>query len=79
MIAGGKTPFVSDRELGDLGFQIILHALDALFAAARAMEAALAAIRAGDQPCEPAVSFAEFGRIIGLEEKLGLAKRYGAE
>jgi methylisocitrate lyase len=79
MIVGGKTPVLPGSELADLGFQIILHALDPLFAAASAMEAAYRSIASGDIPVgESSMSFARFNEIVGLKERLALAKKYGA-
>ena len=38
MIEGGKTPVLPKQELADLGFQLILYPLTALFASARVID-----------------------------------------
>ena len=82
MIGGGRTPVLPKQQLVDLGFQLILHPLAALFAAARAMQAVAEQLaRSGeiDPPAAPMMSFDEFNRLIGVDEKYAMAQRYGEE
>ena len=81
MIEGGRTPVCSQPELADLGFHLILYPLAGLFAAARSLENVYRQLRqqgttAGAE--EQMMTFAEFNRLIGLEQKYALAQRFGA-
>ena len=38
MVEGGKTPFLSAKELEDLGYKIVVYPLAGLFSATRAIE-----------------------------------------
>jgi 2-methylisocitrate lyase-like PEP mutase family enzyme len=82
MIEGGRTPVLAKQQLEDLGFQLILYPLTGLFAAARAIERMYQKLQhdattlgAEDQ----LMTFEEFNRLIGVEEKCAMAQRYGAE
>ena len=80
MITGGRTPVLSQEQLAALDFQLILYPLAALQAAARAMETVYAELRrSGTVAGEPSrlMSFDEFNRLIGVEEKFALAERFG--
>jgi 2-methylisocitrate lyase-like PEP mutase family enzyme len=82
MIEGGKTPVLPLRQLADLGFQLVLYPLSALFAAARAVDLMYQKLREqGTTPADPQrlMSFAEFNDLIGVAEKYGLAERFGAD
>ena len=82
MIEGGKTPVLPRRQLVDLGFQLILYPLTALFASARIIESLYRTLKeegttAGSE--EKLMNFAEFNRLIGVDEKYALAERFGAD
>jgi 2-methylisocitrate lyase-like PEP mutase family enzyme len=82
MIAGGKTPVLSQEQLANLGFHLILHPLAGLFAAARSLERVYAKLQADGTTLGadvPAMSFAEFNALIGVEDRYQLAERYGAD
>jgi 2-methylisocitrate lyase-like PEP mutase family enzyme len=75
----GRTPLVPFARLRELGYAIVIVPVDLLFAAARAMQKALAELRdRGATPRVPAeaVSFQEFCELIGLPEQLTLGRRY---
>ena len=81
MIEGGKTPVLPRERLAELGFQLILYPLAGLFAAAQAMRSIYEKLRRdGTTLGEESrlMDFAEFNRLIGVEEKYALAKRFGA-
>jgi 2-methylisocitrate lyase-like PEP mutase family enzyme len=64
---GGKTPWLSPRELYDLGFSMVLYPTTILFRVTRAIERALVDLKSGrPMPEDDAVSFGEFEKIIGL-------------
>lgn len=82
MIEGGKTPVLPKEKLVDLGFQIILYPLAGLFAAARVMEDVFRQLQvAGTTSGEAGrlMTFGEFNRLIGVEEKYALAERFGVK
>ncbi len=82
MIEGGKTPIVSRQELTDMGFHLILYPLTGLFSTARIMQQMFRKLRVdgttsgAENEC---MSFDEFNRLIGVEEKYQLAQRYRAD
>lgn len=80
MLEGGKTPVLPKQQLAEMGFQLILYPLTALFAAARAIGDFYRKLRAdgttlGEE--NRLMSFAEFNALIGVEEKYALAERFG--
>lgn len=81
MIEGGRTPLLTPAELHDLGYDLIVTPLSALFAATKAMQAAFATLRAEgtlrDHP-ELLVSFKEFEPVVDLAGHRALEERYGS-
>ncbi len=61
MIEGGKTPFLSAKELEELGFKIVVFPLAGLFAATKAMEACFRHLKKQG-------TTAGFGDTISLKE-----------
>lgn len=81
MLEGGKTPVLPQEKLAEMGFQLILYPLAALFAAARAIEQVYQKLRRdGTTLGEESrlMAFDQFNRLIGVEEKYALAERFGA-
>jgi 2-methylisocitrate lyase-like PEP mutase family enzyme len=81
MLEGGRTPVLPKQQLAEMGFQLILYPLTALFAAARAIESFYKKLRAdgatlGEE--HRLMTFAEFNSLIGVDEKYALAERFGA-
>jgi 2-methylisocitrate lyase-like PEP mutase family enzyme len=82
MIEGGKTPVLPRQQLADLGFQLILYPLTALFAAAHVMESMYRTLQAEGTTlghADQLMTFAEFNALIGVEEKYAIAERFRAE
>ncbi|HEU5003421.1 MAG TPA: isocitrate lyase/PEP mutase family protein [Actinomycetota bacterium] len=81
MIEGGRTPLLTPKELHDLGFDLIVTPLTALFAATRAIREAFAVLKAEgtlrDRP-DLVVSFTEFEPVVDLAGHRALEERYGA-
>ncbi len=79
MIEGGRTPLLTPGELHEIGYELIVTPLTALFAAARAIRDAFAVLHeAGslrDQP-DLLLSFHDFEPIVDLEHHRGLEERY---
>jgi 2-methylisocitrate lyase-like PEP mutase family enzyme len=81
MLEGGKTPVLSQPQLAEMGFQLILYPLTALYAAAWAIGSFYRKLRTdgttlGEE--QRLVSFSEFNALIGVDEKYALAERFGA-
>jgi methylisocitrate lyase len=79
MVEGGKTPILTARELGELGFKIAVFPLAALFSATKAIESCFAYLRKhgttagyGDM-----LSFKDFEEIIDVPKYRELEKRFG--
>jgi 2-methylisocitrate lyase-like PEP mutase family enzyme len=82
MIEGGRTPVLPKQQLVDLGFQLILYPLTALFAAARVIESMYRRLKEDGTTqgeTERLMTFAEFNGLIGVDEKYALAERFGAD
>jgi 2-methylisocitrate lyase-like PEP mutase family enzyme len=82
MIEGGKTPVLTQAELAEQGFHLILYPLSGLYAAARSIETMYRKLLSdgttlGEE--HRLMSFGEFNGLIGVDEKYALAKRFGAE
>jgi len=79
MIEGGRTPLLRPAELHDLGFDLIVTPLSALFAATRAVREAFAVLHEQgtlrDRP-DLVVSFSDFEAVVDLDRHRGLEKRY---
>jgi 2-methylisocitrate lyase-like PEP mutase family enzyme len=72
---------LSAADLQAMGFVLVLHAVTALFSAARAVEQALASLSAHGTPraLAPAgMSYAAFAEIVGLPTHQRLDEAFGA-
>ena len=78
MIEGGKTPFLSAKQLEQLGYKMVVFPLSALFSAARAVLETLRSLREqGTTVNGPdLVSFHEFEKMIGLQRFRELERRF---
>lgn len=79
MIEGGLTPLLSDAELHDLGFDLIVTPLSALFAAAKAMREVLALLREHGtlrEHTDRLVSFKGFESVVDLPGHRALEDKY---
>jgi 2,3-dimethylmalate lyase len=82
MIEGGRTPVLPKDDLSRLGFQLILYPLAGLFSAARAIRETYFRLRTAGTTTDEhdrLMSFAEFNKLIGVDEKYELAQRFGAD
>ena len=66
MLEGGQTPILPPDELADIGFSIAAYPLTLLSAAMKAMNAALADLKAGRSPDARLMPFAELREQIGF-------------
>jgi len=82
MIEGGKTPVLPTPQLADLGFQLILYPLAPLFAAAHAIESVYRKLKVDATALGagvPQMTFAAFNALVGADERMALAERFGAD
>lgn len=80
MIEGGLTPLLSDSELHEIGFDLIVTPLAALFAATKAMQDVLALLRKEGtlrEHLDRLVSFHGFETVVDLPGHQALEERYG--
>lgn len=76
---GGRSPLLPFARLRELGYAVILLPVDTLFVAARAIQDFLAGLRSSDsvQPLDDRyMSFAAFGRLIGIDTQMALGEKY---
>lgn len=79
IVDGNETVALTAPQLQQMGFAVVLYAVTALFAAARAVQQALAALQADGTPRDvPSMAYADFTRVVGLAEHQRLDHDYGA-
>lgn len=79
IVDGNETTALSASELQQMGFALVFYAVTALFAATRAVEQALATLRADGTPRAVATTaYADFSAIVGLERHRHLDDEFGA-
>jgi len=77
---GGRSPVLSPAELEAIGFKLVAYPLSLLGAAAKAQQAALAAILAGGVPgADLLPSFEELRGLVGFPEYFEEAERYAVD
>ncbi len=80
IVEGGKTPYLSAKVLGEIGFSLAIYPITALLAATGGMRQALSQMRddGGVAPGE-LPSFSDLHEISGLDEYLDDAREAGTE
>ena len=80
MIEQGKTPVLEQTRLAELGFTLILYPLAGLYASAHALTTVCDRLH-GDGTTSGVtrqlMAFEQFNELIGVDEKVALAKRFG--
>jgi 2,3-dimethylmalate lyase len=67
MLEGGVTPILSNRELGELGFSMVIHGITLLMRAARTMRETLADLSQDRlDPKKAGVSFEDYKALVGF-------------
>lgn len=77
MLEGGVTPILSNEELGELGFSMVIHGINLLMRSARVMKETLTAIKEDNlQSDVNAVSFEEYKRLVGFGDWAAIDDKY---
>lgn len=82
MVEGGRTPLLSEQELEDLGFSIVIFPTGPLYAAARAVKDYLHELKSKGtvkSKIDDLIPFSDFNELIGLQDYLELEKKYRAD
>lgn len=80
MIEGGKTPVLTAEELDDIGFDIVVFPLTALFAMTRAVGAAYESLATtGTTEAVDTVDFDQFEQVLGSEAYRERQREYAEE
>lgn len=79
IVDGNETVALTGPVLQQMGFAVVLYAVTALFAAARAVQQALAVLQADGTPrAVPTMGYADFTQVVGLAEHQRLDEQYGS-
>lgn len=79
IVDGNETTALTAADLQQMGFSIVFHAVTALFAAARAVQQAMATLAADGTPRAVAgTAYADFTRIVDLGSHQRLDEQFGA-
>ena len=78
MLYGGVTPILSNRELGELGFSMVIHGTTLMMRSARVMRDTLADLRRDElKPDAGGVTFDEYKQLVGFSEWAAIDERFG--
>ena len=78
MLEGGLTPILPNRELGEMGFSMIIHGITLLMRAARIMRETLADLKEDRlDPAKAGVTFEEYKATVGFGDWAAVDERFG--
>jgi 2,3-dimethylmalate lyase len=78
MLYGGVTPILSNRELGDMGFAMVIHGITPMMRAARAIRDTLSDLRRDElKPDVNGVTFEEYKQLVGFSDWASVDEKYG--
>lgn len=78
IVDGNETVKLTARDLEQMGFQVVLYAVTALFAAIKSIDAALLHLKAAGTPAGASgATYADLCEIVDLPYHQGLDERYG--
>ena len=78
MLPGGTTPLLSNRELYEMGYAMVVHGTTLIMRAAAALEETLAALRADRlATVDPGVTLGRFKEIMDFAEWAAIEDRFG--
>jgi 2-methylisocitrate lyase-like PEP mutase family enzyme len=73
MLEGGLTPILSNEELGEMGFSMVIHGITLLMRATKVMKEILVDIREDKLKADPqGVTFEEYKRLVHFGEWSGI-------
>lgn len=79
MLEGGVTPILSNKELGEMGFAMVIHGINLIMRSARVMKETLSALKADNlEPDVNAVSFEEYKRLVGYGDWAEIDSKFKA-
>jgi len=77
MIEGGKTPYLNSEELDEIGFDVVVYPLAAIFRAARSLKNVYETLHdRGSTGETDMMDFDEFDELIGSEHYAEVVRRY---
>jgi methylisocitrate lyase len=81
MVEGGKTPFLSAKELEKLGYKLIVFPVSALFAATEPMEKCLSRIGKykSTAGCDDEFSLKDFEKVIDVSKFRMLERKFSVK
>ena len=78
MLDGGRTPILSNKELYEMGFEMVVHGITLVMRVAKTMRDALADLKADRLSFENgSVSFEEFKKIMNFQDWAEVEDRFG--
>lgn len=79
MVEQGETPYLSPKELEEIGYKIAIWPVATMLSAIKAMQTTLQQIKAGEQDLQSRITFQELQGIVGFPEYYESEKKYAAE
>jgi 2,3-dimethylmalate lyase len=78
MLTGGRTPILSNKELYDMGFEMVVHGITLVMKVAKTMRDALQELKA-DKPSfqDDSVTFEEFKKIMNFGQWAEVEDKFG--
>jgi 2-methylisocitrate lyase-like PEP mutase family enzyme len=77
MLEGGVTPILSNRQLGELGFSMVIHGITLLMRAARTMRETLADLKDDRlDPNKAGIKFEEYKTLVGFGDWAAVEDRF---
>jgi 2-methylisocitrate lyase-like PEP mutase family enzyme len=79
MVEQGDSPFLTPAKLAEIGYKIAVYPITLILAGIRAMEEALAKMKAGGGHPERLAEFAHLRDIVGFPDYYEAEKKYRAD
>jgi 2-methylisocitrate lyase-like PEP mutase family enzyme len=78
MLTGGKTPILTNKELYDMGFEMVVHGITLVMKVARTMRDALEELKADRLSFQnDSVTFEEFKKIMKFSDWAEVEDKFG--
>lgn len=79
MVEQGTTPYLSPKELEDIGYKVAIYPAALLMTAIKSMQETLQMLKSGEQDLSNRITFQELQAIVGFPEYYDAEKQYAAE